>query len=262
MIDLPDDFTGFMAAFALAAFWLNTLLIAAAGWSECAALRRRYAPILSAGTGPRKAVVTAGAGPAGALAAWRVQQVGRSNGRGPILFHDRSRGSAVFGGAVALEDGAALELGPGTAAEVWIGAAARRRSMVAPDAGGFAAALPAATRAAGWEREVVLPLRVGDTLWLAGQAGAPGLVLADADPRRWRRRITARTVGFILGLFLIAGACTLACLWPPVLGTVSKLGAFAALVAFNLFQLFGKLHHDAIQAPPDLRLGGEWRPAR
>ena len=28
---------------------------------------------------------------------------------------------------------------------------------------------------------------------------------------------------------------------------------FAALVAFNLFQLLGKLHHDAIQ-PPSLRV--------
>jgi hypothetical protein len=53
-------------------------------------------------------------------------------------------------------------------------------------------------------------------------------------------------------------ACTALCLWPPVFGTVSKLGALAALVAFNLFQLLGKLHHEAIQ-PPSLRVqGGQW----
>ena len=48
-------------------------------------------------------------------------------------------------------------------------------------------------------------------------------------------------------------------LWPPVFGTVSKFGAFAALVAFNLIQLLGKLHRDAIQPPSSLALRGVWR---
>lgn len=258
---LSMDFTSFMAAFALAAFWLNTVLIAAAGWGECAALRRRYAPMLSAGTGPRRGVVTAGSGPGQALAAWTVQQVGRSNGAGPILFHDRSRGSQVAGGSVTLADGSVVELAPGAAAEVWIGAAARRELVRCPGADAFAAALPAATRAAGWEREVTAPLRVGDTIWVAGPADGQ-MLLADTDPRAWRTRITVQTAVLVLGLILVAGACTLACLWPPVFGTVSKLGAFAALVAFNLFQLFGKLHHDAIQPPPGSSLEGRWRPPR
>ena len=249
------DFTGFMAAFALAAFWLNTLLIAAAGWGECAALRRRYA-FLSSGTG--RGEVVAGAGPGGALATWRVVQVGRSNGKGPILFHDRGQTGEVFGGAVALADGGDVELAPGSAAELWIGGAARRRVGACPDAQAFAAALPAASRAAGWERALVLPLRVGDTIWLAGQVDA-GLVLADADPRAWRTGVKLRTLALVLGLLVVAGACTVACLWPPVFGTVSKLGAFAALVAFNLFQLLGKLHHDAIQPPPASVIDGQWR---
>ena len=52
--------------------------------------------------------------------------------------------------------------------------------------------------------------------------------------------------------------CTLLCLWPPVFGTLSKLGAFAAVLAFNLFQLLGKLHHDAIQPPSVRTLDGAW----
>ena len=253
------DFTGFMAAFALAAFWVNTLLIAGAGWSECAGLRRRYA-YMSRGTGARRGVVTA-AGADGVVALGTVVQVGRSNGRGPILFHDRSRGSRVLGGVVALADGERRELAEGAAAEVWVSRAALRRAAACPDAGSFAGALPAATRAAGWERRIELPVRVGDTIWLAGQALGE-LVIADADPRRWLARVTWLTAALVLGLLVVAGACTAACLWPPVFGTVSKLGAFAGLVAFNLFQLVGKLHHDAIQ-PPSLRvLDGQWSAPR
>jgi len=258
------DFTSFMAAFALAAFWLNTLLIAGAGWSECAALRRRYG-FLSAGTGAR-GVVRSGVGPDGAIAAWRVVQVGRSNGRGPVLLHDRSRASVVFGGVVELATGE-VEIAAGAPAEVWCGAETRARASARPDAHSFAAALPAASRASGWERTLELPLRVGDAIWLAGHGvpeaqGHAAFVLADFDPWRWRARILWLSVGLVICLLAVAGACTAACLWPPVFGTVGKLGAFAALVAFNLFQLLGKLHHDAIQPPAVASLGGSWRPPR
>jgi len=261
------DFTSFMAAFALAAFWLNTLLIAGAGWSECAALRRRYA-FLASGTGARRGVVESGAGPGQetAIAAWRVVQVGRSNGRGPILLHDRSRESVVFGGVVGLATGS-VEIESETPAEVWCGAQTRRRACACPDAQTFAAALPAASRAAGWERTVELRLAAGDAIWLAGYGAADAqenspVVLADFDPRRWRAGIGWLTVALVICLLVVAGACTAACLWPPVFGTVGKLGAFAALVAFNLFQLLGKLHHDAIQPPATASLGGSWRPPR
>lgn len=245
-----------MAGFALAAFWVNTLLIAAAGWSECAGLRRKYA-YLNEGTGAQRGVVTAGGGADGALAEFAVVQVGRSNGRGPIVFHDRGHAARVFGGEVSLAGGQTRRLPAEAAAELWLSGAALARAS-GPLAGSYRAALPAATRAAGWERRVALPLGEGDTIWLAGQVDA-GLVIADADPRRWLGKITGWTVALVVGVLAVAGACTAACLWPPVFGTVSKLGAFAALVAFNLFQLAGKLHHDAIQ-PPSLRvLGGQWK---
>ena len=48
------------------------------------------------------------------------------------------------------------------------------------------------------------------------------------------------------------------CLAEPAFGTVSKIGAFAALVVFNLFQLLGKLHHEAIQPPSRRALLGRW----
>lgn len=253
------DFTGYMAVFALGVFWVNTLLIAAAGWSECAGLRREYR-YLTEGAGARRGAVTAADGPEGALAAFTVAQVGRSNGRGPIVFHDRGRRSQVYGGRVALQDGESAVVPADAAAEVWISGATLQRAGAAP-AGGYAAALPAATRAAGWERGLSPGLRVGDTIWLAGQVGA-GLVIADADPRRWLRWITGQTVLLVAGLLLVAGACTVACLWPPGFGLVSKLGAFAALVAFNLFQLLGKVHHEAIQPPSRRVVGGQWSAPR
>lgn len=250
------DFTSFMAGFALLAFWLNTLLIAGAGLGECLALRRRYAARFAPGHLRRGTVVAAEVGEA--LARWRAQQVGRSNGRGPILFHDRARVSTVLGGALQLDDGTRVVLPAGADGEVWIGQDSKRRAAACADAGAFMAALPAASRAAGWERCVESTLRVGDTIWLGGQVGSAAIVLADRDPRAWRARITGLTALLVVGLLAVAGGCTLLCLWPPLFGTLGKIGAFAAVVAFNLFQLLGKLHHDAIQPPPERALEGAW----
>lgn len=250
------DFTSFMAGFALLAFWLNTLLIAGAGLNECLALRRRYAARLAPG-GLRRGTVAAADDGQG-VARWRAQQVGRSNGRGPILFHDRARVSTVLGGALQLEDGTRVTLPAGAEAEVWIDQASKRRTAACAGPEAFAAALPGASRAAGWERSVDATLRVGETIWLGGQVGSGAIVLADRDPRAWRARVTGLTALLVLGLLAVAGGCTLLCLWPPVFGTLSKLGAFAAVVAFNLFQLAGKLHHDAIQPPSERALEGAW----
>jgi len=246
------DFTSFMAGFALLAFWLNTLLIAGAGLIECRALRRRYAARLAPGSLRRVTVVD------GSIASWQVQQVGRSNGRGPILFHDRARVSTVHGGALQAEDGTRVELPAGATGEVWISQRRKRAAAGCGGAAAFSAALPGATRAAGWARLVELPLGVGDTIWLGGQVGGEPIVLADVDPRAWRARITGLTALLVLGVVLVAAGCTVLCLWPPVFGTLSKIGAFAAVVAFNLFQLVGKLHHDAIQPPPERTLDGAW----
>ncbi|HEY8379369.1 MAG TPA: hypothetical protein VIK91_22900, partial [Nannocystis sp.] len=140
---------------------------------------------------------------------------------------------------------------------VWPGRARQVAAAACADAGAFSRAYGPATRAAGWERTVAVGLSPGDVVWLS--EGPGGLLIAEGDPARWRRAIAVRTIALVVGLLATAGACTLLCLWPPVFGTVSKLGAFAALVAFNLFQLFGKLHREAIQPPATLALRGTWR---
>jgi hypothetical protein len=254
-------FVGAVATLALAAFWVNTLLIAAAGWRECAALRRRYAPCLALGTGLVRGTVTAGSGPDGAIAALRVRQVGRTNGRGPLLLHDHAREGAVFGGAVRLHSGEVIDLAPGTDAEVWLDRRTRRRAAQCPDEATRAVARTAGVRAAGWEREVTVPLARGAEIWLGGQVGS-GRILAGFDPRRWRTRATWLTVALVLSVVGAAAGCTALCLWAPAFGTVSKVGALAALVGFNIFQLLGKLHHEAIQPPQAQGLGGAWSASR
>lgn len=242
--------SGFPAALAYAAlalFWLNTLLIAAAGWGECARLLRAW------GARARRGVVVEGAGPEGQIAVHRVRQVGRSSGDPTIHFHDRAHAGEVLGGTIALGD----ERRALASGSVWVSRGRQAAAGACPDAETFTRAHGPATRAAGWERTVEVALGTGDVVWLS--EGPDGLLLADADPARWRRKVAALTIALVLGVVTIAGACTALCLWPPVFGTVSKIGAFAALVGFNLFQLFGKLHHEAIQPPSTLALRGLWR---
>ncbi|MDC0675852.1 hypothetical protein [Nannocystis radixulma] len=242
--------SGFPAALAYAAlamFWLNTLLVMAAGWGECARLLRRW------GARARAGVVVEGTGPEGQIAVHRVRQVGRSKGDANIWFHDRAYEGEVLGGVVAVgaEQRALAD------ATVWVSRARQRAAAACPDAQAFASAKPPATRAAGWGRAVEVSLGTGDRVWLS--EGPDGVLIADADPARWRRKIAGLTVALVLGLGLVGALCTALCLWPPVFGTVSKLGALASLVVFNLFQLFGKLHHEAIQPPGHLALRGVWR---
>lgn len=242
-----SGFPALLAWTALALFWLNTLLIAAAGWGEGARLLRRW------GRNPRVGVVVEGTGPEGQVAIHRVRQVGRSNGEPAIWFHDRAYEAEVPGGVVAL-GGEQVAVAGGS---VWVRRARQEAAARCPDAQAFARAHAPASRAAGWARAVEVSIGTGDVVWLS--EGPDGVVIADHDPRRWRRKVAALTAALVLGLLALAAGCTALCLWPPVFGAVSKLGAFAAAVVFNLFQLFGKLHREAIQPPSTLALRGAWR---
>lgn len=244
--------SGFEAALAYAAlalFWVHSLLIAAAGASEAAALLR------ARGGRSRRGVVISGAGPEGQLAVHRVRQVGRSKGDGKVWFHDRAYESEVFGGEV--EVGAERRAIADGVGEVWPGRARQVAAAACPDGQVLAEARARAVKAAGWERAVEVELAPGDPVWLL--EGTGGTVLADEDPRRWRTKVAALTAALVIVVIGAAAGCTALCLTAPVFGTVSKIGAFAALVVFNVVQLFGKLHHEAIQPPATLPLGGGWR---
>lgn len=229
-----SGFPAALAYFALGLFWVHTLLIAAAGIGEAAELLRAY------GGAVKRQVVSSGAGPGGQFAVHRVRQVGRSRGDGKVWFHDRAYESELFGAA----------------GEVWPGRAQQVEAAACPNAQVLAEARARASKAAGWERTVEVEFTEGDPVWLFDGPG--GSVVAGDDPRAWRTRVVALTGGLVIALLGPAAACTAMCLAEPAFGTVSKIGAFAALVVFNLFQLLGKLHHEAIQPPSRRALLGRW----
>jgi hypothetical protein len=229
-----SGFPAALAYFALGLFWVHTLLIAAAGLAEARELLRAYAGK------SRRIVVSSGAGPEGQFAVHRVRQVGRSRGDGKVWFHDRAYESELFG-----------EVG-----EVWPGREQQVEAAACPNAQVLAEARGRASKAAGWERTVEVEFTEGDAVWLF--PGPGGQVVAGEDPRGWRTRVLALTGALAAGLVGAAAVVTAMCLAEPAFGTISKIGAFAGVVVFNLFQLFGKLHHEAIQPPSRRALLGRW----
>jgi hypothetical protein len=267
-----------MGALALAILWVNTLLIAAAASKEIAALRawrRRLEPIEGdSGTGLLRATVTSGAGPGGALAVHRVEQLGRAatnddGGRRVILFSDRSLAGEAFGGTVTRE-GSAVEITVEAdgAAEVWVAASTLEASAACPSDAVFDAAFADAKKARGHARtvlgaatgEVFLfgQLRArGDGLAL-GPARPGGLLVATFDPRPWLDRKIALAALFIAGDLTIAAACSAVALWPPRFGLVSTLGGAACLGFFLIIQPAGTALRDAVRLPSRASLRGRW----
>jgi len=212
------------------------------------------------------------------LAVHRVEQTGRSAGEGPIFFHDRAYGGEVGGGAieVATESGVVrIELPAlGQQIEVWPRSQAVQPNTI-PDQTDFAQARVQARRARGFRRELVTPIVVGDEVWVSGhvaptEAGertlalvAPraeqGEVLVSAlNPMGWGRRRVALCVGFAFATLVATIACTVAALWPPVFGTVSKLGALVGMAILQGNMLFGNLVRDAVRSPVRRIIGGCW----
>ena len=268
-----------MGVLALAILWVNTLLVAAAAAKEIAALsawRRRLALLEGdSGAGLVRARVTSGAGPGGALAVHRIEQVGRAatnddGGRRVILFSDRSLASEVFGGTVT-RDG--IEIGIDIAVEadggeVWVSPSTLGTSAACASDEIFDVAFAAAKKAKGYPRtveaaatgEVFLfgQLRSrGDGLAL-GPAKPGGLLVATFDPRPWLDRQIAFVALFIAGDLAIAAACSAVALWPPRFGLVSTLGGAACLGFFLIIQPAGTAVRDAVRLPSRASLRGRW----
>ena len=268
-----------MGPLALAILWVTTLLVAAAAWKEITALlawrRRLVALDGDEGAGLVRARVTQGAGPGGALAVQRVEQVGRAatqddGGRRVILFSDRSAVGEVFGGTAARDgSGAVITVEADASAEVWIPAAelAARGACASDEV--FDRAYTDAKKARGFARavegaatgEVFLfgQLRpMGKGLALA-PAKPGGLLVATFDPRPWVARKLALAALFLAGELALAAACTAVALWPPHFGLVSTLGGAACLLFFLLVQPAGTALRDAMRLPSRAWLRGRWR---
>lgn len=267
-----------MGVLALAILWVNTLLIAAAAAKELAALgawRRRLVLLDGdSGTGLVRARVTHGAGPGGALAVHRIEQLGRAAtqddaGRRVILFSDRSTASEVFGGT-ATRDGsdATITLDGGGDAEVWVSAAELHATAACASDEVFDVAFADAKRARGYARAV--EGRATGEVFLFGQLRAKGneltlapakpggLLIATFDPRPWIDRKMALVALFIVGDFAIAAASSAVALWPPRFGLISTLGGAACLGFFLIVQPAGTALRDAVRLPSRASLRGRW----
>jgi hypothetical protein len=263
---------------ALAILWVNTLLIAAAAWKEIAALsvwRRRLVPVVGdAGVGLVRARVKRGAGPDGALAVLRVEQLGRAathddGGRRVIHFADRSAVGEVFGGTVTRDDGEVeIAVDADASAEVWVPTTALETSGACASDEVFDRAFADAKKARGFARAVE-GAALGE-VYLFGQlrpmgkglALAPakpgGLLVATFDPRSWLDRKIALATLFLVGEVVVAGACTAVALWPPRFGLVSTLGGAACLGFFLIAQPAGTALREALRLPSRAWLRGRW----
>lgn len=252
MLELSRELIG---AVALAFFWIHVLLIAASACKDARALGR-----LGRGR-VRSGIVRAGKGPGGALACNTVEQIGRSKGDGVVHFSDAAHRSELFGGVVELDDGSELALEAATDVAVWP-TAQRRLDVAAPKSAEIvAAAASEARRARGYSRSVSVTIGEGERVFLLEPLATEGnhkLVVATVDPRRWIAGKRWLIAGFIAADLALAGACTVAILWPPLFDLLSMVGAAAALGLFLGVQPVGVAVQDAVRTPDRAYLRGRW----
>jgi hypothetical protein len=243
-----------MGALALAILWVNTLLIAAAAWKRRSALVRRTSSLSAI----RGGTVLRGDGPGGALAALEVTQVGRLTAAAlpTIAFHDQAYASLLCGGRLALTDGSEVDVAASECAEVWVDDSTFRDAATCPSLGAFEAARADARKARGFARTVSAPIGSGRAVFVA--TAEDGILVATFDPRVWLARKTTLASLFVALELLVAGACTAACLHPPVFGTLSTVGGAASLAFFLLVQPAGTWVRDALRTPDRALRRGTW----
>ncbi len=284
-----------MGLLALGILWVNMGLLALVAFKRIAPIVRRtrgLGPVVGGGRG--HAQLRAGGrilvhghvsrptepNSSDALAFHRVEQTGRSAGVGQVFFHDRSYTGELLGGAIEVE----TEVGPvrihlpatSEFAEVW---PSRSRSVQAasqmPAEVDFAATEAQARRASGYRRQLCTPINPGDAVWVSAvlapvedgetdlQVLSPRnhndeIIVSAIEPRRWATRSSTICMGFGVATLVVTAVCTVLALWPPVFGTVSMVGAMAAMAALLSNMLFGNLVRDAVLAPSKRIIGGTW----
>jgi hypothetical protein len=240
-----------MGAVALAALWVNVLLIAAATAKQALALLSLRSGLKTVARGR----VVRGDGPGGAFAVHRVAQVGRAaDDARSIFFHDRSAVGELFGGALEL-DGTEREIAASERADVWLTDPHAMEERVSPDA--FEAASKLAAKAKGYERtfEGVVPR--GASVFVAESTSGASLV-TNADPRPVLVRKAALGAVFIAGDLTLAAACSALALASPWFGPWSTLGGALCLGFFLAVQPVGVLVRDAMRVPSLAPVRGRW----
>lgn len=241
-----------MGIVALAILWVNVLLIAASTAKQLAAILARRAALGDVVRGS----VARGEGPGGAIAAHRIEQLGRAADEGTILFHDRAAATEVFGGAVAAFEGRELTVAAGATAEVWLAPEILQRAAACASDDAFDEAHASARKAKGFARTVIAPLGEGAVVFVSHRAD--GVLLATMDPRGLLTKKAALATTFIVAELLAAAGCTALALWPPLFGALSTLGGALCLAFFLLVQPAGTAIRDALLVPSLAPVRGRW----
>jgi hypothetical protein len=248
-----------MGVFALAILWVNVLLIAGAALKQRAALVQ----LRRALTQLRRVTVVRGDGPGGAFAASVVKQIGRlTSAKAPTIgFHDQDYSSALYGGLVHRDDGSQEDVASGRA-DVWVEDGRFHDAAAGPaGAAPFESALAEAKKARGTLRTLHAAVVSGKEVVLATAfqgTDEERLFVATIDPIAWLRSKTRLASFFIASEVVIAALCTVACLHPPVFGTVSTLGGAASLAFFLLVQPIGTKVRDSLRTPNRQIRRGTW----
>lgn len=269
-----------MGLLVLGILWVNTLLIAAVAWKRAGALLARRSLLTSPPPGFVLACgeVKKGNGPSGAIAASRVEQVGRAGAaEGSILFSDRVYQSEVFGGEVETDRGLITVeaapscehklASPSPSTEVWLSPEGRAVAGACPSREVFDAAFADARKARGFSRTVTASVAPGARVWIAGRSqggvmradDAHGLLVAAIDPRAWLLRSALLNVVFATLAIAAAGGVTALALTTPRFGLMSTVGGALGLVFFLLIQPAGTFIRDLVLEPSRAILRGEWR---
>jgi hypothetical protein len=271
---LSNEIMGYVALWIL---WGNTLLVALAALKRAGALAGRARELSRSAGQPVagaerlvRAKIIEHDGPH--LAAFRVDQLGRygTGALRSIRWHDRKTHSELSSGVVEV-DGERVSVAP-EACEVWVGADEAEAAAACPSRATFEEAYPSAKKTRGVERDVVVELGAGRSVWLFGRLkdqggkltlGAPsnGLLLVSAmDPIVWlARRVWFVRLVFVPAIFAGAAVCTALALTAPVFESLtSKLGGLLGLVFFLVVLPAGTALRDFLREPSQRIVRGVW----
>ncbi|MEM1022632.1 MAG: hypothetical protein AAGD10_07125 [Myxococcota bacterium] len=257
------DVQPWVGLLALGALWLNGVLIAADALKRRSWLgRERGFRVLQGPTDGVTAWVEVQPKRSG-WARWQVEQRGRIDSAGRLVWHDRQHRSEISKGE-AEHDGRTVEVDETARAEVW------------PDPSVLQAKIQEGLDAKAWTQAGkgrghlrTLSVEVEDApVWIGGSwsqtedgwrvEAPPGrpLVVAFLDPRRWLGQARRLQLAFALGTLLALIAITALCLWPPIFGPVSTAGGALGLIFFLLIQPAGTWVRGQTMEPSRRTLGG------
>lgn len=204
------------------------------------------------------------------IALRHVSQLGRAiTTRGPerILFTDGPQSFEVLGGVVETGEGdlrvAAAQ--PGLS-EVWVAPERAAQAGACPSPDEFDEAFGEASKYKGYSREIEIPIRAGDRVWIIGDregdtvgpSESEPLFVSMVEPFGWAAAKARLLSLFILGALVGLGAVTALALQTPWFGTVSTIGGALAVAYFLGIQPLGTAVRDAVRTPARQPLGGTW----